>query len=119
MSEKEQRRAHPEKDGRELLKLRAVVNKRLPAEVRRNMGRPALKNQTGRFSNSVKLDNLRFTPGGISANYSYMLSPYETFENTGVRKWPIGYNPKPLITMSIRKLAMQYTEQKFTQIRRT
>ena len=83
------------------------------------MGRPALINRTGRFSNSVKLESLRETGGGISGEYSYMLSPYETFENTGVRKWPIGYNPKPLITMSIRKLAMQYTDQKFTQIRRT
>ena len=35
----------------EMLKLKKLINKRLPAEVRRNMGRPALINQTGRFSN--------------------------------------------------------------------
>ncbi len=107
-----------EKDQNFLLKLEAQINKRLPAEVRRNMGRPALINQTGRFSSSVKLDELRRTPAGISGTYSYLLSPYETFENTGVRRWPLGYNPKPLIAKSIRKLALQYTEEKFVSLRR-
>ena len=39
----------------EITKLEALINKRLPAEVRRQMGRPALINQSNRFSNSVKL----------------------------------------------------------------
>lgn len=103
----------------DLFKLERLINRRLPAEVRRNMGRPALQNQTGRFSNSVKLESLRQTAGGISGEYSYQLSPYETFENTGSRRWPTGYNPKPLIAKSIRNLAIQYTEQKFTSLRRT
>ena len=83
------------------------------------MGRPALINRTGQFSNSVKLENLRPTPAGLSANYTYQLSPYETFENTGSKRWPTGYNPKPLIAKSIRELALQYTEQKLASIRRT
>ena len=95
------------------------INKRLPAEVRRNMGRPALRNQTGRFSNSAKLESLRETTKGISGRYSYMLRPYETFENTGERRWRAGYNPKPLIAKSIRNLALQYTEQRLVQLRRT
>lgn len=102
-----------------LTKLEALINKRLPAEVRRNMGRPALRNQTGRFSNSVELQSLRPTAKGISGEYTYQVSPYETFENTGARRWPTGYNPKPLIAKSIRNLAMQYTEQKFVSLRRT
>ena len=113
----------PQKEKREdvtdLLKLERLINKRLPAEVRRNMGRPALINQTGRFSNSVKVQNFRKTAAGVSAEYTYMTRPYETFENTGSKKWPAGYNPKPLIAKSIRKLAIQYTEQKFTHLRRT
>ena len=44
---------------------------------------------------------------------------YQTFENTGQRRWPLGYNPKPLIAKSIRNLAMQYTEQKLVSLRRT
>ena len=54
----------------------------------------------------------------IIGEYTYQLSPYETFENTGVYQWPPGYNPKPLIARSIRNLALEYTEQKFT-LRRT
>jgi len=106
------------KDTQNLFSIQTMINKKLPAEVRRNMGRPALRNQTGRFSNSVKMQNIRETKAGITADYTYMLSPYETFENTGRRTWPNGYNPKPLIAKSIRNLAMGLTEQKFTQLRR-
>lgn len=115
------------KDTDDLLSLRALINKRLGAEVRRNMGRPALENRTGDFSNSVELMDLRETKGGISGAYTYTLTGggrsknrqgvYQTFENGG--RWPEGYNPKPLISKSIRNLALQYTEQKFTSLRRT
>lgn len=108
-----------EKGATELLKLESMINKRLPAEVRRNMGRPALINQTGVFSNSVEAQNFRETPAGISGEFTYQLSPYETFENTGSRRWPTGYNPKPLIAKSIRNLAMQYTSEKLASLRRT
>ena len=101
-----------------VLKLKSLINKRLPAEVRRNMGRPALINRTGRFSNSIEVLRLKDTPQGISGDYTYRLNPYQTFENTGSKRWPMGYNPKTLITKSIRQLAMQYTEQKLTILRR-
>ena len=107
------------KNTENLQKIAKQINKRLPAEVRRNMGKPALTNRTGRFSNSAELKSLRQTPAGISGEYSYLLNPYETFENTGSKRWPTGYNPKPLIAKSIRNLAMQYTEQKLTSLRRT
>lgn len=96
-----------------LVALKGKINRSLPAEVRRNMGRPALINQTGRFSNSVELTNLREGPKSLIGKYSYLLNPYETFENTGQREWPQGYNPKPLIAKSIRNLAAKYTEDKF------
>lgn len=99
---------------REINKLKAKINARLPAEVRRNMGRPALINRTSRFSNSAMLTELRQGPKTLIGKYTYMLNPYETFENEGQKQWPTGYNPKPLIAQSIRNLAMQYTEQKFT-----
>ena len=78
------------------------------------MGRPALRNQTGTFSNSVRLETLRDAQKTIVGEYTYQLSPYETFENTGQRRWPSGYNPKPLITKSIRNLAQGIVEDKFT-----
>ena len=98
----------------ELNKLRTLINRRLPAQVRRNMGRPALINRTGRFSNSVELQSLRPAGKTIVGTYSYQTNPYETFENTGEKQWPLGYNPKPLIAKSIRDLALEYTNQKFT-----
>jgi hypothetical protein len=114
---------------RELLKVQRLINKRLPAEVRRNMGKPALTNRTGTFSDSVVLKYLRPSPQGISGEYSYMLTGggksknrggvYETFENTGSKSWSPGYNPKDLIVKSIRNLALQYTDKKFTYLRRT
>jgi hypothetical protein len=107
-----------EQDTGNLLKIEALINKKLPAQVRKNMGRPALINQTGRFSNSVEVQNLRATKSGLSGEYTYMLSPYETFENTGSIRWPSGYNPKPLIAKSIRELAMGLTSQKLVSLRR-
>lgn len=103
---------------RDLARITAAINKKLPAEVRRSMGRPALTNRTGRFSNSVRLQSLRSTKAGLSGEYTYLLSPYETFENTGRRIWPTGYNPKPLIAKSVRNLAIQFTKQKLTSLRR-
>ena len=98
----------------ELARLTAYINSRLPAEVRRNMGRPALINQTGRFSNSVQLISLTEAQKTIMAKYTYLLSPYATFENTGKKRWPLGYNPKTLIAKSIRNLAQGRIENKLT-----
>lgn len=115
-------RKSPQKDKtdkvREFSKLQTLIQKRLPAEVRRNMGRPELINRTGVFSDSVQLVNLRRTKMGISGQYTYKLNPYATFESLGNRKWPAGYNPKPLIAKSIRNLAMQYTEDRLVSLRR-
>jgi len=99
---------------REINKLRMQINRRLPAEVRREMGRPALINRTGTFSNSVQLTSLRQGPKTLVGTYTYQANPYRTFENEGARQWPVGYNPKPLIARSIRNLAEQYTVEKFT-----
>ena len=111
-------------EGISLVKLRSQINRSLGAEIRRNMGRPALINRTGQFSDSAKLLNLRDTGKTITGEYTYTLTGggqsnnrtgvYATFENTGKKRWPTGYNPKPLIAKSIRNLAMKYTERKFT-----
>lgn len=109
---------------KELNKLKRLINARLPAEVRRNMGRPALINRTGIFSNSVQLLNLRDTGATLTGEYTYTLSGggisknkqgvYSTFENLGIKQWPTGYNPKPLITKSIRNLAQAEVGKRFT-----
>ena len=104
--------------------LKSKLNRRLPAEIRRNMGKPALTNRTGQFSNSVRVLNLRDTGKTITGEYTYTLTGggsssnktgvYSTFENKGAKKWPTGYNPKPLISKSIRNLAIDYIDRKFT-----
>ena len=98
----------------DLARLKKYINSRLPAETRRNMGRPTLQNRTGRFSNSVQLLSLQQAKNSIMAKYTYLLSPYQTFENTGLRRWPLAYNPKPLIAKSIRNLAQGRIKQKLT-----
>ena len=100
---------------RDLNLLRTKINTRLGAAVRRNMGRPALNNRTGRFSDSVVLLNL-YQRGEtqVAGDYTYLLSPYETFENTGEKQWPTGYNPNPLIKRSIRETAEAVAEDRFT-----
>jgi len=88
------------------LKIKNAINKRLPAEIKRNMGRPALNNRTGRFRTSAIIEDITPAAKTLMVKYTYRLNPYETFENTGKRKWPSGYNPKPLISKSIRNLAL-------------
>ena len=107
------RRKEKGKEELNLGPIRTRINRRLGAEIRRNMGRPALINQTGRFSDSAELVSLRQAQNSIIGTYTYQLRPYETFENTGSREWPAGYNPKPLIAKSIRNLAMGTINDKF------
>ena len=103
---------------RHLLKVKNAINKRLPATVRANMGRPALTSRTGRFSNSVNVESIMPAAQTLMVKYNYRLNPYETFENKGRYRWPTGYNPKPLISKSIRELALGLVTQKLT-IRRS
>lgn len=102
--------------GREVnvAKVMMLVNRALGRAVKQNMGRPALINRTGRFAESAELVSLKKTKTGFTGAYSYQLNPYETFENTGSREWPAGYNPKPLIAKSIRQEAAIYLETKLT-----
>ena len=89
-----------------LLAVKKAINKRLPEEVRKNMGRPALNYRTGRFARSTQVESITPTARTLMVKYTYRLNPYETFENTGKKRWPTGYNPKPVISKSIRELAL-------------
>lgn len=97
-----------------LAKVMLLVNRSLAKTIKRNMGRPALINRTGRFAESAELTSLKPSKAGAVGTYTYQLNPYETFENTGDRQWPAGYNPKPLIANSIRDLAIQQLNGKLT-----
>ena len=97
----------------DMLKLKKQINKRLPTAVKQNMGRPALINQTGRFAESAEVVRIKPSAKTLVADYTYQLNPYETFENTGDKQWPAGYNPKPLIAKSIREVAQAAVDEKF------
>lgn len=100
---------------KELARLKKYINSRLPAEVRRNHGKDgAIRKRTGRFSNSVEIRSMTQAQNSVMIKYTYLLSPYETFENTGRRRWPMSYNPKLLIAKSIRNLAEGRINQKLT-----
>ena len=111
-----------------LARLRSSIQRRLPAEVRRNMGKPALTNRSGTFSNSPQLLSIREAPTGLTGDYTYMRTGggtpprtgqrgvYGTFENSG--RWDTAYAPRELIKTSIRELAMEIAGAKFVQLRR-
>lgn len=98
----------------ELMKLKKRINRQLPSVIKENMGRPALINRTGRFAESAEVVSMTQAPNSIRADYTYQRRPYETFENTGDKQWPTGYNPKPLIAKSIRQIAMVEVSDRFT-----
>ena len=93
------------------------------------MGGAALTNITGQFSSSVRLERIKQTPKGLSADYTYTKTGggtggkprtgvYQVFEHPGSVHNNPNHDPRPLIIKSIRELALEYTEQKFTYLRR-
>lgn len=110
VSVKKTRRAPQKSAVTNLLPLIAMLNKDLPATVRKNMTAPALENRTGRFSESVKIVDVVQTPKGFpSFGYTYDQSPYGVFEmgNGDPRLATPERDPRNIINQSIRELAAQ------------
>ena len=85
---------------------------RLAGQIQRNMGRPALINRTGRFAQSANVVSAVGKPNGLHLDYTY--NPlYKVFED-GQGSYSSNYDPRPLIEKSIRELAAQKIETKFT-----
>ena len=94
----------------ELLRMIAMINKRLPDVVRKNMQEPALQNRTGRFADSVEVTEVVPTPKGFpSVGYTYRKNPYQVFEmGQGEPPWATPErDPRKLIDRSIREVAAQ------------
>lgn len=88
-----------------LVKLETLIRSLLLETIQKNMQRPNLRNQTGRFAESVKLDRLqRERDGSLTAFLSYMKYPYATFEKGG-RQGFRGYYPSRLLDQSAREIA--------------
>jgi hypothetical protein len=90
------------------LRLITEFNRQLPSVVRKNMGSPALNNITGRFADSVRVENIIKTPKGFpSVGYTYQRDPYQVFEEgVGSPPWANGNrDPRDLIDKSVREIA--------------
>lgn len=95
-----------ERAGSNPMALRNLINEMLPQAVARNMTEPALQYRTGRFANSVQVDNITQGPrgGNTMIEASYMNNPYETFAPGGKMHTP-QRNPEKLIRKSVREVA--------------
>ncbi len=94
------------------INLLAILNNKINRTVIKNMGAPALENQTGTFANSVRITDISATPQGFpSIGYTYQRRPYEVFESSsGSRFSSIQRDPRRLIDASIREIAAQLVE---------
>jgi|14BtaG_2_1085337.scaffolds.fasta_scaffold00525_2 hypothetical protein len=94
----------------------ALLNKKLPNTVRKNMQNPQLINRTGRFADSVKVVDVMPTPQGFpSFGYTYQKNPYQVFEEgAGAQPWANGErDPRDLIDKSIREIAAEFAIGRF------
>ena len=94
------------------LALRGLLQRAISEAVQRNMGkgraRKVLNYRTGRFAESVNIDNVvPRRDGAMIAFYSYMKNPYSTFAEGGAqyRNEP-ARDPNLLIKKSLRQIAI-------------
>jgi len=95
-----------------LVNLQTLLNSQIQAVIAKNMGKGTSRNilnyRTGRFAESVKVERITESKAGmITAFYSYMKNPYQTFEPGYAQGSPESRNPRLLIAKSIREIAAQ------------
>jgi hypothetical protein len=93
-----------------LVNLQNLINSQLQDVISANMGdgnsRNVLNYRTGRFAASASVERMSESREGmITAFYSYMKNPYQTFEPGFKQGSPVSRNPKLLISKSIREIA--------------
>lgn len=97
-----------------LTSLQVLINASLQHVISANMGdqpypggqRKILNYRTGRFASSAQVERLSQSRAGmITAFYSYMKYPYQTFEPGFAQGSPESRDPKLLISKSIREIA--------------
>jgi hypothetical protein len=98
--------------------LKNLINSMLPQVVAMKMQSPRLRYRTGRFANSARVTQVMQGPrGGLSADYTYMRNPYETFEPGG-KMGSTQRDPRRIIGQSIREIVAQAMQSKFIKTRR-
>jgi len=97
------------------LQMIALMNKKLPDTVKKNMGEPGLVNRSGRFAESVRLTDITQTAKGFpSIGYTYDRDPYQVFEQGSSGSWSSRErDPRNLIDKSIREIAAEMAIGRF------
>lgn len=95
-----------------LTSLQALINQHLQSVISANMGdgssRNVLNYRTGRFAASAAVERMTQSRAGmITAFYTYMKNPYQTFEPGYRQGSPKSRDPKLLISKSIREIAAE------------
>lgn len=101
---------------RSMFSIMAMINRKLPETIEKNMRSPGLENRTGRFANSVKLTDVSQTKRGFpSFGYTYQKDPYQIFEvGRGKSPWATtSRDPRRLIDASIREVAAEMALGRF------
>ena len=101
---------------RSMFSIMAIINKKLPTTLQKNMREPALVNRTGRFANSVRIMEVVETRKGFpSFGYTYDKQPYQVFEvGEGRAPWATeDRDPRRLIDSSIREIAAEMALGRF------
>jgi hypothetical protein len=92
-----------------LASLQVILNQALAEQIAKNMGKGTSRNilnyRSGRFADSAAVERMSQSKEGmITAFYSYMKYPYQTFEPGFAQGAPASRNPKLLISQSIREI---------------
>jgi len=96
-----------------LISVTNMINALLHGKMKENMTPPALQFRTGRLASSANVTKLTFTrEGQLTAFYTYMKRPYQTFER-GYKQGNEFRDPRRLIDKSIREVAKMYIHSKF------
>jgi hypothetical protein len=95
------------------MNIQAILNAKVKEEVADNMGKGgALVYRTGRFAESVSVTKvMQSRQGALTAFYTYMKAPYQTFER-GYAQGSLRRDPRKLISASIREIARETLSHK-------
>ena len=99
------------------MNIQAILDAKIKETVADNMGKGgALVYRTGRFADSVSVEKvMQSRQGALTAFYTYMKAPYQTFER-GYAQGSLRRDPRKLIAASIREIARETLNHKL-QIR--
>lgn len=92
-----------------------LIRTMLQETIQKNMKRPNLEYQSGRFAKSVELKSIDQRGASLQAFLTYMKYPYQTFE-PGFKQGHKGYDPRRLIDQSVREIATKLVKARLQTI---